>query len=186
MATTKDSSLRNRAERKVCSNGVTSSDMPSNIDDKKLLHELQVHQVELEMQNEELCLEQERSEISRTMYAELYDLAPIAYFTFDAGGVIQEVNNACTHLLEIQTGELVNTHFGSFIDDADERKIFADHLAMVLQRKVVLKCGVKLTRKDGVTILHNCRVSRLPVKTETALSSLQSLMARSANNSKRT
>jgi PAS domain S-box-containing protein len=79
-------------------------------------------------------------------------VAPIAYFTFDANGVIQEVNNACAHLLELKMGELVNNQFGSFIADADERKIFANHLEMVLQRKVVLKCSVKLTRKDGITI----------------------------------
>jgi PAS domain S-box-containing protein len=126
--------------------------MPSHTDNKKLLQELQVHQIELEMQNEELCQEQVRSEISRNMYAELYDLAPIAYFTFDANGVIQEVNNACAHLLEIKMSEFANKHFGSFIADADEREIFANHLAMVMQRKVVLKCGVKLTRTDGITI----------------------------------
>jgi hypothetical protein len=62
--TTIDNSLRNRAERKLCSIGVASSDMSSNTDDKKLLHELQVHQVELEMQNEELCQERELSEIA--------------------------------------------------------------------------------------------------------------------------
>jgi PAS domain-containing protein len=45
------------------------------------------------------------------MYAELYDLAPIAYFTFDASGEIQEVNNACAHLLDIKIGELVKKHF---------------------------------------------------------------------------
>jgi PAS domain S-box-containing protein len=146
------SSLRNRAERKLCSIGIALSDIPSNADDKKLLQELQVHQIELEMQNEELCQEQEQSEIARNMYAELYDLAPIAYFTFDSSGVIQEVNNACAHLLETKMGELVNKHFDSFIADADERKIFANHLAMVLLRKVVLKCTVKLTRNDGIAI----------------------------------
>jgi PAS domain S-box-containing protein len=152
MGTKIDNSLRNRAERKICSNGIAPSDMPLNTDDKKFLHELQVHQIELEMQNEQLSQEQERSEISRNMYSELYDLAPIAYFTFDANGLIREVNAACAHLLEVKMGDLTNKHFGSFIADADERLIFANHLEMVLQQKNVLKCSVKLIRKDGIPI----------------------------------
>ena len=149
---TTDGSLRNRAEQKLYSIGIESSDMPSIADDQKLLHELQVHQIELELQNEELRKQQERTTISCNIYAELYNQAPVAYFTFDARGMIKEANNACAHLLQIDKGELVNKHFGRFIVDADEREVFFNHLSMVLQREVMLKCAVRLIRKDGITI----------------------------------
>src|SRR4051794_36153818 len=59
---------------------------------ERLLHELQVHQVELEMQNRSLREMQSSLEESRSRYAELYDFAPIAYYTFDENGCILEVN----------------------------------------------------------------------------------------------
>jgi transcriptional regulator with GAF, ATPase, and Fis domain len=66
--------------------------------------------------------------------------------------MIQEVNNACARLLEMDKGELVNKHFGRFIVEADGREVFSNHLSMVLLRKVTLKCALRLLRKDGISI----------------------------------
>jgi formate hydrogenlyase transcriptional activator len=55
--------------------------------------ELETQQIELEMQNEELHQARDEIEASRDRYTELYDFAPVAYFTFDAHGVIHEVNH---------------------------------------------------------------------------------------------
>lgn len=156
-----DNSLRKRAEQFLYSIEVESSDMSSIADAQKLLHELQVYQIELGLQNEELRREQERSTTSCTMYAELYDLAPVAYFTFDAGGKILEVNNACALLLEREVDDLVNKRFDRFIVTSDEREVFFNHLSEVLQRQFTVKCALKLRRKDGITIdaqLHSVAV----------------------------
>jgi PAS domain S-box-containing protein len=116
---------------------------------QRLLHELEVHQVELEVQNKELCRLRDEFEISRNMYAELYDFAPVGYFTFDARGVIREVNLSGSSLLEMPRESLVAIPFTTFIAHAADRKIFTDHLTLVLQREGQLKCSIRLTTRDG-------------------------------------
>ncbi len=76
-----------------------------------LLHELQVHQIELEMQNEELKSANTQAENSRAKYYELYDLAPIGYFTVNEHGKILEVNQASADLLEVSKRQLLNNYF---------------------------------------------------------------------------
>ena len=120
---------------------------------QRLIHELQVHQIELEMQNEEMRRAREELELSRDKYAELYDFAPVGYFTFDTAGVIREVNLAGAQLLGVERQLLANTPFTGFIADAEGREIFFNHLKLVLQRQVMLRCEIRLTGKDG-TVIH--------------------------------
>jgi PAS domain S-box-containing protein len=122
-------------------------------DMRRLLHEFEVHQIELEMQNEELRRAREELELSLNKYAELYDFAPVGYFTFDAAGLIREVNLAGAQLLGIERMLLVNKPFTTLIADAEGREIFSSHLKLVLQRQVMLKCEIKLKGKDG-TVIH--------------------------------
>jgi PAS domain-containing protein len=61
-------------------------------DARSLIHELQVHQIELEMQNEELRRAQMELEELRKNYSDLYDFAPVGYFSFDRDGLIRQVN----------------------------------------------------------------------------------------------
>ncbi len=116
-------------------------------------HELEVHQIELEMQNAELRGTQDELELSRDKYAELYDYAPVGYFTFDAHGVIREVNLTGAQLLGIERQLLTNRPFTGFIADADGREIFSNHLALVMQRQVMQRCEIRLAGKDG-TVIH--------------------------------
>ena len=124
--------------------------LPRSVADmRRLLHELQRHQVELEMQNEELRRIWEGIELSPNKYAKLYEFSPVGYFTFDAHGMIREVNLAGAQLLGIERRLLVNKPFFSFIADADERDIFSNHLESVLQRQGMQRCEIRLTRNDG-------------------------------------
>ncbi|MEI6208155.1 MAG: sigma 54-interacting transcriptional regulator [Desulfuromonadales bacterium] len=117
-----------------------------------LVHELQVHQVELETQNEELRKSREELEFSRNMYFELYDFAPTGYFTFDTNGVIRETNLNGALLLGIVRQQLINTPFNNFIADAEGRELFSNHLNLVLQRHSTQRCDINLKKNDGTLI----------------------------------
>ncbi len=87
---------------------------------KQQLHELQVHQIELEMQNEELRRVQLELEASRTRYFDLYDMAPIGYLTVNAKGLILEANLTVAEMLGIDRGFLVNQPLSNFIVREDQ------------------------------------------------------------------
>jgi formate hydrogenlyase transcriptional activator len=149
----KGSEMRRCAETRLRSKAAGENLPRTTADMRRLLHELQVHQVELEMQNEELLRAREELEVSRNKYAELYDFAPVGYFTFDARGLIREVNLAGAQLLGIERRLLSNKPFTSLIADAEGREIFSSHLESVLQRQGMQKCEIRLTGKDG-TVIH--------------------------------
>jgi PAS domain S-box-containing protein len=149
---TQAADLRRHAEERLNAKTAELHQPRTEADMRRLLHELQVHQVELEMQNEELRRAREELELSRDKYAELYDFAPLGYFVFDAAGVIREVNLAGTQLLGIERQLLANKPFSGFIADAEGREIFSNHLTFVLQRQVMLRCEIKLKGKDGMVI----------------------------------
>ena len=116
---------------------------------QRLLHELQVHQIELEMQNEELRRAQEEVELSRNTYAELYDFAPVGYFTIDAQGLIEGANLKGAHLLGIERGLLLKRSFISFIAEAADREVFSRHCEEVFQKQGNQTCDIRLKRKYG-------------------------------------
>ena len=80
----------------------------SSHDASKLVHELQVQQIELEMQNEELGKAQHELEASEVNLLTLYDFAPVGYFTLDKNGVILEVNLTGATLMGIERSQLLN------------------------------------------------------------------------------
>ncbi len=84
-----NSILRREAETKLQEN--PPDDVPTE-DDKSLIQELQVHQIELEMQNEELRKTQAQLGESSSQYADLYDFAPVGYVTLDEDSLIWEGN----------------------------------------------------------------------------------------------
>src|SRR5664279_5669642 len=87
------------------------------VDVKKLLHELQVHQIELEMQNEELRQAYETAEAALKKYTLMYDFAPIGYFTLDSEGNIHELNFTGADMLGDRRFSLVNSNFKLFVSD---------------------------------------------------------------------
>ena len=134
-----------------------------NAELRRAQEELETQQIELEMQNEELRRAQEELEISRNKYAELYDFAPVGYFTFDAHGVIREVNLTGAQLLGIERRLLANKPFSRFIADADGKELFSSHLESVLQRQGMQRCEIRLTGKDGKVIYG--QLQSVPVDT---------------------
>ena len=101
-------------------------------DEKRLLHELQVHQIELEMQNEELRHANETAETALKKYTMLYDFAPMGYFTLDSDGSICDLNFTGAEMLGDKRFSLVNSNFKLFVSEDSQavfntffRKIFA-------------------------------------------------------------
>ena len=142
---------------------------------RRLVHELQVHHVELEMQNEELRQAREALEVSRNKYAELYNFAPVGYFAFDAHGLIREVNLAGAQLLGIERQLLANKPFSHYIADAEGRAVFSNHLEMVLHRRVTLRCEIRLLVSDGIAVhcqLQSIAVSTIEPKADYVLTSI--------------
>src|SRR5512133_1082404 len=91
--------LRRRAEDRLSAK-MAGLHLPRTEEEtQRLVHELEVHQIELEMQNAELKQAQEELELSRNKYVDLYDFAPVGYFTFDTQGLILEVNLTGAKLL---------------------------------------------------------------------------------------
>jgi PAS domain S-box-containing protein len=145
--------LRHRAEERL--KALVPEARPPRTEDEtpRSLHELQVHQTELEMQNEELRRAQEELELSRNKYFELYEFAPVGYFTIDAQGLIEAVNLKGAHLLGIERGLLLKRPFISFIAKAADREIFSKHLEEVVQKEGNQTCDIRLKRKYG-TAFH--------------------------------
>jgi len=90
-------------------------DSETESDPRSLLHELQVHQIELEMQNSALQEAQELLKQSLERYTDLYDFAPVAYFTLDSKGTIQQVNLAGARMFNVDRVDLIGRSFGNFL-----------------------------------------------------------------------
>jgi len=84
---------------------------------KRLLHELQVHQIELEMQNEELRQANETAETALRKYTMLYDFAPMGYFTLDQDGTIEDLNFTAAEMLGDKRISLLKSNFKLFITE---------------------------------------------------------------------
>ena len=111
------SSTRNNVEAqadKPINNAYSSSTMRDE-SVLALVHELQVHQAELNVQKEELKRSQAELEELTSKYRDLYESAPIGYMTLDSRGRIQEANLACAAMLGVGRNELIHRHFPPFL-----------------------------------------------------------------------
>jgi signal transduction histidine kinase len=113
------SQLRRKAEAILKSNFFKTNSAPTEADLLRLVHELEVHQVELNLQNEELILARERSEKIAQMYTSLYDFAPIGYFTLSVEGKILRLNLMGSKMLGIARSLLKNIPFIRFIPEKE-------------------------------------------------------------------
>jgi len=112
-------------------------------DIKKLLHELQVHQIELEMQNEELREANESTEQALKKYTMLYDLAPMGYYTLDQNCNICELNFTGAEILGERRFSLINSNFKLFVSN-ESKVAFNEFFKKVFSSNYKESCVIQL------------------------------------------
>jgi len=159
----KRSSLRTRAEETLSRNWFEEGEIAalSGAEVQRLVHELRVHQIELEMQNEELRQAHLRLEELKDRYLDLYDFAPVGYFTLNDQGLILEANLTAVRLLDAERQSLIKTFFSRLVCQEDSGAWYL-HLQKVLEAHSKEACEIKLTRKDG-TRFH-AQLESIPVQ----------------------
>ncbi len=135
--------LRRKAEEKLKEKHIEIDKLAKEADAKKLLHELQVHQIELEMQNEELRQANERAETALKKYTILFDLAPMGYLTLDSEGSICELNFTAAEMLGEKRFSLINNNFKLFISE-NSLPVFNDFFTKVYTSNSKESCELVL------------------------------------------
>ena len=135
--------LRLKAEEKLKKLSKKSVVRVLESDTKKLLHELQVHQIELEMQNEELRQANEIAEEALRKYTLLYDFAPMGYFTLDSDGSIYELNFTGAEILGEKRFSLINSNFKLFVSE-DSKPVFNKFFKNVYTSDTKVSCELML------------------------------------------
>ena len=119
-------------------------------DAQKLVHELQVHQIELGMQNEELRRTQVELEAARDRYMDLYDFSPAGHLTLDTHGTVVEANLRAGALLGINRKELIGQALARFIA-RDDQDIFHRHCQEILKTGTRQTCEVYIQKEAGAS-----------------------------------
>ena len=135
--------LRKKAEELLRNKQNKANKPVIETDVKKLMHELQVHQIELEMQNEELHQAYETAEAALKKYTMLYDFAPMGYFTLDKDGSICELNFTGAEILGDKRFSLINSNFKLFISK-ESQSVFNDFFSRVFNSDTKESCEVML------------------------------------------
>ena len=115
---------------------------------QSLVHELRVHQIELEMQNDELRRTQQELEASREKYFDLYDLAPVGYVSINENGIILESNLTAAFMLSQERSYLVGQLFTRLIFREDQNIYYGCHKQLVETRENQI-CRIRMVKKDG-------------------------------------
>ncbi len=115
------------------------------------LHELRVHQIELEMQNEELRRVQAELETTRARYFDLYDLAPVGYCTVNERGMVVQSNLAAAALLGVSRAQMVRAPIGSFIFK-DDQDIYYLQRTQLLATGGLQSCELRMVTPDKATV----------------------------------
>jgi len=128
------------------------------IDVLDIMHELQVHQIELELQNEELRQAHDELDASRSLYFDLYNLAPVGYCTISEQGMILRANLTASNLLGQPQSALLKQPINRFILSQDQDSYH-------LQRKLLFEtgkpqaCDLQMVKHDGTSFWTNLRSS---------------------------
>jgi PAS domain-containing protein len=135
--------LRLKAEEKLVEKSKKTGTPRLETDVKRLLHELQVHQIELEMQNEELRRANEIAETALRKFTLLYDFAPLGYFTVDHNGSILDLNFTGAEILKDKRFSLINSNFKLFVS-AESMPVFNEFFWQIFKSNAKQSCKIWL------------------------------------------
>lgn len=139
--------LRRKAEKLLNEKQQTEYAASMEADANKLLHELQVHEIELEMQNEELRQAYETAEKALKKYTMLFDLSPMGYFSLDPEGAICDLNFTGADMLGERRFSLINSNFKLFISE-ESKPVFNDFFSKIYTSNSKESCKVMLGHDD--------------------------------------
>ena len=142
--------LRKQAEAKREREAMDIPDMsPEEV--RKLVYELQTHQIELEMQNDELRHTQQELVESRDRYSDLYNFAPVGYVTVGHNDLIIEANLTLAKMLGVERQALVNHPLSAFIIP-DDQDVFYRHRREIHESKRRDTCQIRMLRRDAAPL----------------------------------
>jgi len=143
----KNYSLRKKAQEFIDKNPSAIKKIPPR-DVKNLIEDLQIHQVELEMRNEEFRRTQLELEASRNQYSDLYDFAPVGYFSISEKGMILMANLTGATMLGLERSLMIGMPFSKFINKEDQN-IYHTNRQKLLKTKIKQTCELKFIKEDG-------------------------------------
>jgi PAS domain S-box-containing protein len=143
-----DRGLRRRAEAALRKRATRGARGGGGGDLQRLVQELQIHQIELEMQNEELTQSKAALDAGLEKYTDLYDFAPLGYFTLDERGLILDVNLTGSTLLGVEKSRLIGRRF-QFALAPSSRPVFNDFLDRTVAGHERQVCEASLLRSGG-------------------------------------
>lgn len=138
--------LREKALSRI-SRSSSDIDTSVNQETRELLHDLHVHQVELELQNEALRRANRELELSRDCYLHLYQNSPVGYVAADSAGIILKANNTFGHMIEKDVGAVFNNPLARFIHPEDQALFFSRYKAF-FKNPSDQRLEVRMIRKD--------------------------------------
>jgi len=150
------------------SQGVKADARRAETDPQRLLHELEVHQIELELQNAELRQTRDELEAALANYTDLYDFAPAGYFTLAPDGTIRQVNLTATQLVGIERSRLLGRTFGQLLSAA-QRPRFNSFLKQVFTGEGPPAMDMELPVKGRPLQVVRARATRSPAGLECRL-----------------
>ena len=130
-----------------------------------LVHELRVHQIELEMQNDELKKVQLALEASRDEFQDLYDFSPVGYFTLTNKGLIIQANLTGASLVGVPRSKLIDMRFGQFVTVESEAQLYR-HFLSVIKQGHKQACDLMLKRYDGSSFYARLESIRMDAPVE--------------------
>ncbi len=153
--------LRRRAEEQMEEGRSLPRPLPTTEEKERLFHELQVHQIELEMQNAELTRARDKIEELLERYTDLYDFAPVCYLSLDRDGTILALNLTGANLFGTVRSGLVGRRFWQFVAAAD-RPAFAAFFEKTLASPDKVTCELALLKEGGAPLFAQIEALAAP------------------------